>query len=95
MDDPVAREMLAGMIDEVERIARAKGIALPADIAAATLDKVRQFPPETKTSLQLDFEKGRETEIDTFTGFIVKAGRELGIATPLHDRAYGRLATRG
>ena len=95
LDDPEAREMLAGMIGEVEQIARAKGIALPKDIAAATLEKVRQFPPETKTSLQLDFEKGRATEIDTFTGFIVKAGRELGIATPLHERAYAQLTARG
>jgi 2-dehydropantoate 2-reductase len=95
MDDPEARELLAGMISEVEQIARAKGIALPADIAAATLEKIRQFPPETKTSLQLDFEKGRETEIDTFTGFIVKSGRALGIATPLHDRAYRELVVKG
>ena len=94
MDDSEAREMLTGMIGEVERIARAKGIGLPEDIAAATLAKVRQFPPQTKTSLQLDFEKGRPTEIDIFTGFIVRAGRELGIATPLHDRVYEALTTK-
>ena len=86
--------MLTGMITEVEQIARAKGVELPGDIAAATLAKVRQFPPETKTSLQLDFEKGRPTEIDTFTGFIVRAGRKLGIATPLHDRVYETLADK-
>ena len=94
MDDSEAREMLTGMITEVEQIARAKGIGLPEDIAAATLAKVRQFPPQTKTSLQLDFEKGRPTEIDIFTGFIVRAGRELGIATPLHDRVYEALTTK-
>ncbi|MDI9569477.1 MAG: 2-dehydropantoate 2-reductase [Pseudomonadota bacterium] len=88
MDDPEAKGMLMGMIAEVERIARAKGVALPGDVAAATLAKVGQFPPETKTSLQLDFEKGRQTEIDTLAGFIVRSGRKLGIATPLHDRAY-------
>jgi len=42
----------------------------------------------------LDFEKGRPTEIDTFTGFIVRAGRKLGIATPLHDRVYETLADK-
>jgi len=94
LNDPEAREMLAGMIGEVERIARAKGIGLPGDISAATLAKIRQFPPQTKTSLQLDFEKGRDTEIDILTGFIVKAGRELRIPTPLHDRVYETLTAK-
>jgi 2-dehydropantoate 2-reductase len=91
MDDPEARDLLTGLIGEVEQIARAKGIELPGDIVPATIAKVKQFPYETKTSMQLDFEKGRETEIDIFTGYIVRAGRELGIKTPLHDRVYKTL----
>jgi len=86
--------MLVGMIGEVEQIARAKGIALPTDIAAATLDKVRQFPPETKTSLQLDFEKGRETEIEAITGEVIRRGRKHGIPTPVNDVLYGLVKAR-
>lgn len=91
MDDPEAKDLLTGLIAEVEQIARAKGIDLPGDIARASLDKVRQFPYETKTSMQLDYEKGRETEIDIFTGYIVRTGRELDIKTPLHERVYKTL----
>ena len=91
MDDPEARDLLTGLIVEVEQIARAKGNELPGDIVPATIAKVKQFPYETKTSMQLDFEKGRETEIDIFTSYIVRAGRELGIKTPLHDRVYKTL----
>lgn len=91
MDDPEARDLLTGLIAEVEQIARAKGIKLPSDIAQASLDKVRQFPYETKTSMQLDYEKGRETEIDIFTGYIVRTGQGLGIKTPLHERVYKTL----
>jgi 2-dehydropantoate 2-reductase len=88
MDDPEGRSLLTGLIGEVEQIARARGIELPSDIGQVSFDKVRQFPPETKTSMQLDYERGRETEIDIFTGYIVRTGRELGIKTPLHDRVY-------
>jgi len=91
MDDPEGRDLLTGLIAEVEQIARAKGVGLPSDIAQVSFDKVRQFPYETKTSMQLDYEKGRETEIDIFTGFIVRAGRELGIKTPLNERVYNTL----
>jgi len=91
MDDSGARDLLTGLIGEVEQIARAKGIDLPGDIVPATIAKVKQFPYETKTSMQLDYEKGRETEIDIFTGYIVKSGREWGIKTPLHERVYKTL----
>ena len=91
MDDPEGRDLLAGLIGEVEQIARAKGIDLPGDIAQVSLDKVKQFPYETKTSMQLDYEKGRETEIDIFTGYIVRTGQKLGIKTPLHERVYKTL----
>jgi len=91
MDDPEGRDLLTGLIGEVEQIARAKGVGLPGDIAQVSLDKVRQFPYETKTSMQLDYEKGGETEIDIFTGFIVRAGREFGIKTPLNERVYKTL----
>jgi 2-dehydropantoate 2-reductase len=60
MDDPESRDLLTGLIGEVEQISRAKGIALPGDIVPATIAKVKQFPYATKTSMQLDFEKGGE-----------------------------------
>lgn len=91
MDDQESKALLTGLCGEVETIARAKGIDLPSDIVQVSLAKVSQFPYETKTSMQLDFEKGRETEIDIFTGYIVRAGRELGIETPLHERVYKTL----
>ena len=91
MDNPESKALLTGLCGEVEQIARAKGIDLPSDIVQVSLAKVSQFPYETKTSMQLDFEKGRETEIDIFTGYIVRTGRELGIKTPLHERVYKTL----
>ncbi len=88
------REMLAGLMKEVESVARAKGVNFPGDIVNTTLQKAAGFPYATKTSFQLDYEKGRQTEIDIFAGYIVKAGKELGIATPLHERIYGELLKR-
>lgn len=88
------REMLAGLMTEVENVARAKGVNFPKDIVKATLQKAAGFPYATKTSFQLDYEKGRQTELDIFAGYIVKAGKELGIATPLHERIYKELLSK-
>ena len=85
------RERLAGLMREVESVARVKGVNFPEDIVKTTLQKAAGFPYATKTSFHLDYEKGRQTELDIFAGYIVKAGKELGIATPLHEKVYGEL----
>lgn len=94
LEDQKSREMLEGMIKETELIAREKGINLPKNIAQVSLEKTASFPYLTKSSMQLDYEKGRKTEIEIFTGYIVKAGKELGVKTPLHNKVYDELLKR-
>jgi len=91
MENDRYRTMLEKMMREVETIAQAKDIPLPDTIVQQSLDITANFPYETKTSLQLDFEKGRQTEIETFTGYVVMTGRVLGIETPLHNEVYSAL----
>lgn len=85
------RSLLAGMMEEVSAVARARDIVLPEDIVKNSIETASNFPYETKTSIQLDFEKGNRTELDTFVGFLVKAARDLGIDAPLHERVYREL----
>ena len=35
-----------------------------------------------------DIERGRKTEIDSFSGFVAREGRMLGIPTPANDMVY-------
>ena len=94
IEDEKNKQMLTGLMEEVNLIAKKRGIFLPDDIIPLSLEKVSGFPYETKTSMQRDFESGRKTEIETFTGYIVKSGKELGVATPLHQEAYNELLSR-
>ena len=94
MENENHRAMLEGMMKEVKLIADAKGIPLPENIIEQSLELTSNFPYETKSSMQLDFEKGKETEIETFTGYIIKSGKESGIKTPLHDKVYFELTNR-
>ena len=43
--------------------------------------------------MQMDFEKGNQTEIDTLTAYLCRAGRKAGVPTPLHNEIY-ELLTR-
>jgi 2-dehydropantoate 2-reductase len=91
MADEKGRAMVRGLMEEIGRLAQAGGIALPGDSVEAALVKVARFPYETKSSMQLDYEKGGRTEVDLFIGYAVRAGRALGIPVPLHEELYAAL----
>jgi 2-dehydropantoate 2-reductase len=91
MDNQTDRSMLEGLMQEVELVARAQGVPFPEDIVEATAAKVASFPPSTKTSMLLDFEKGQPAELDVFMGYMVAAGKKLGIPLPLHEKVYMEL----
>jgi 2-dehydropantoate 2-reductase len=89
------RVMVEGMMREVEAVARRKGVNFPPDIVQASIGKAAAFAPTTKTSMQLDYERGNKTELDIFIAYMVKAGKELGIPVPLHEKVYAELGKRG
>jgi 2-dehydropantoate 2-reductase len=91
MADQILRQKLRGMMQEVATIARARNISLPENAVEKTMELVGSFAYDTKTSMQMDREKSKQTEIDTLTAYVCKAGKEFGIPTPLHNEIYFQL----
>jgi len=94
MADEKGRAMVRGLMAEIAHLAGAKGITLPTDSVESAIARVEHFPPETKSSMQLDYEKGEKTELELFIGFAVRAGRSLGVPMPLHEELYAALTDR-
>jgi 2-dehydropantoate 2-reductase len=88
MDSQKGKALLDDLLTEVFRVAEAKGINLPKNIRNEIISKVSTFPPEIKTSMQMDFEKGNQTELETFTGYIVREAKKLGISAPTYEKIY-------
>ena len=88
IEDPEGRDAVLDLIREAEDLARTFGVALPENIADLTLEKARSFDPRTKTSMQLDQEQGRVTELEFLVGHVCREGRAKGIPTPAYDRFY-------
>lgn len=88
IEDKKSRDLLRGVIEEIRKIAEKKGIIMAEDTAEAVLEKAKIIPYNSRTSMQVDFQRGKKTEIEIFTSFVVKKGRELGIPVPLHERIY-------
>jgi 2-dehydropantoate 2-reductase len=89
--DPDVWAIFLACITEVIDIARAKGIALPADALARTIDFIGHAPPAMKASMALDLERGNRLELPWLSGKVVELGRDLSVPTPTHDVLYALL----
>ena len=75
-----------GLKKEVEAVAAAKGIDMSkVDIKSARGSAV---PPTARYSTLQDIDAGRHTEIDMFSGALVRMGKELGVPTPYNEYTY-------
>lgn len=93
-DDAHSRDVQA-IMHEAIATARALGVTLPADIAATSFARARDFPPEAKTSFQRDFERaGRRDERDLFAGSLVRLAAQVGVDAPATAAAAATLAAR-
>lgn len=75
-----------GLRNELETIAAAKGI----DMSKIEASSKHGSPvrASAKFSTLQDIEAGRHTEIDMFSGALMRIGKELGIPTPYNEYTY-------
>ncbi|MFZ2396948.1 MAG: ketopantoate reductase C-terminal domain-containing protein, partial [Smithella sp.] len=90
-EDLVLRKKARNMMLEIVAVAKAHHVKLTEEAVDKAMEMVAGFGYNSKTSMQLDRENGRQTEIDALTAYLCKAGKESGIPTPLHDEIYGQL----
>ena len=75
-----------GLRRELEAIAAAKGIDMQK--VDAVSGKGCAVKPSARYSTLQDLDAGRHTEIDMFSGALIRMGKELGIPTPYNEFAY-------
>ena len=75
-----------GLRRELEQIALAKGINMSK--IAGTSGRGSAVPASARYSTLQDLDAGRHTEIDMFSGTLMRMGEELGIPTPYNEYTY-------
>jgi 2-dehydropantoate 2-reductase len=78
-------------VAEVAAVGRARGIDLPPDVVARSLQTTRNLPGEMMPSMAIDLLRGNRLELPWLAGKVVALGRELGVATPTFDVMYAAL----
>lgn len=85
------RELVREVLREGERLAQARGVALPADIVERHYKFLQAAEPWAKGSMAFDLLAGRRLEIEALNGTMVRLGREQNIAVPFNYTIYAAL----
>lgn len=76
---------------ELKSVAEAEGVDLPDDIVFSSLEAQQGMPAGATTSMHDDFRKGKKTELETLTGYVVRKAAELGVDVPTYQFMYNGL----
>jgi 2-dehydropantoate 2-reductase len=88
---PETRALLEAAMSEIRDLAQARGVRLAADVVARSLALVDQQPAAGTTSLQRDLAAGRRSELEWWSGAVVRLGAESHVPTPAHRFIYQSL----
>jgi len=85
---PQFSQQLDAITQEVSQLATALKLDLPFHTLRNTIDQVINKTANNFSSMHQDVANKRITEIDYINGFVVKQGKELGIATPHNEEMW-------
>ncbi len=85
VSDPDLWSMFQRAVHESVAVARGRGVNLPQTMESDILKAVVSMPPESKSSMLGDLERGKPLELPWLSGAMVRIGREVGVPTPTHD----------
>ncbi len=82
------------LLSEIKTVANALGVLVSDEDIAKVYKQAENLPPNAKTSMLLDFEAGKKTELESLSGYVVHEARELGLEVPLMQKCYESLKER-
>jgi 2-dehydropantoate 2-reductase len=87
----VFRSCFLEAVQEVERVARAEGIAVPPGVVERVTAYMDALPPATRSSLLIDLSMGKRIEVEALQGSVVRRAERAGVAAPIMRTLYSVL----
>ena len=91
---PEVRDMTERAARETLAVALARDVRPPEGIIDQLKAAIDAVPPGHMTSLHEDMLGGRPSELEYWTGAVVRLGREAGVPTPVNEFIYHSLLPR-
>lgn len=94
LSDTELKSKLVRLAVEAAALAKAKKIPVTETMPEQVLSIAAGLPPETTSSMQHDFVSGKQTELESLTGYVVRESRESGLPCPEFSLLYESLRSR-
>lgn len=91
LDNDLAMNLVKNIMKEICELAKADNCELPADVIEKNIIATQKMNPY-KTSMLLDFEAGRQMEVEAILGNAVKFAQTKSISTPYLSTIYAILS---
>jgi 2-dehydropantoate 2-reductase len=89
--DPEGRAAFLAAVAETAAVARASGVAIPADLTSRIETYVAGIPPTTRSSLLIDLEQGKRIEVEALQGVALRRAAAHDVPTPIVAALYAVL----
>lgn len=83
--DQYAWAMTQQLVKEAVAVASGLGLEFDEEEVLKKVKDVSINSPDGTTSIYADISCGRKTEVDTISGYVVKASRQCGVPAPTHE----------
>jgi 2-dehydropantoate 2-reductase len=93
--DAIGRDAFIAVAREVEAVAHAEGVPVAGDVIDRMIGYLDALPPDTRSSLLIDLQRGKPTEVEALQGEVVRRGRAHGVPTPGMTALYAALRAAG
>ncbi|MBL7139640.1 MAG: 2-dehydropantoate 2-reductase [Planctomycetes bacterium] len=84
---PTLAALVSALADEGQAVARAEGVRLPGEDAAAAALQTARATAANRCSMLQDLDAGRPTEVEYLNGAIVRLAAARGVSVPTHRAA--------
>jgi 2-dehydropantoate 2-reductase len=89
--DPFIRGRFLDNCREIERLARAEGVPVAADIVDKISPYVAAIPGTMRSSLLIDLSQGKRIEVEALHGAVVRRAERLDVPVPITSTLYALL----
>lgn len=91
-EDPVKAALYEALVEEAWQVALSKGIHVEKKDKDAIIDRFyHKLQYDATSSLQRDVNAGHPTELETFSGYIVREAEKTGVNVPVSNEMYEKL----
>lgn len=93
LEDKNLMHILENMMIEIQSLASKNNISLTNEDIQTSKELLTKFPFESKSSLQLDFEKNNQTEKQFLVDYVIENAAKYGIQTPFYNDVNEKIKT--